>query len=373
MKISTKRLAVITDTSIGVNTAFEPVVRELEEIHRHFNPASITWLGHRDSETINHVPISFPVTVQRMKCRGGRTLGQKLILLFHLPFLVIAIFRLMLRHDVIHTRGPSHPAIIAVALSFILKKKIYWNKYAGNWVQKSPPRSYAILRYLLKKCKFSTVTINGFWDGQEAHVVPFPNPTISDFQYRCGINLDISSKFSKPYKALFVGRVEREKGIMIILDLLNDFGSELLSEITIVGECKSEAVRSKLDRLERITYLGVLPNAKLRDVYERHDFLLLPSTASEGFPKVIAEAANYACIPVISNVASISHYVNENNGYVWDLEGIESYSSVLEMAFQTERKVLLGKAKACRTLSKKFTFSVFLHMLEKHVFFRLNI
>ena len=43
----------------------------------------------------------------------------------------------------------------------------------------------------------------------------------------------------------------------------------------------------------------------------------MPTTASEGFPKVIAEAMNFGCLPIVSNISSIGQYVKDGeNGFL---------------------------------------------------------
>ena len=51
-------------------------------------------------------------------------------------------------------------------------------------------------------------------------------------------------------------------------------------------------------------------------IYSKCDFIILPSK-SEGFPKVIGEAMNYGCIPIVSDVSCISQYIqNGVNGFL---------------------------------------------------------
>ena len=43
----------------------------------------------------------------------------------------------------------------------------------------------------------------------------------------------------------------------------------------------------------------------------------MPTTASEGFPKVLAEAMNFGCVPIVSNISSIGQYIKtEETGFV---------------------------------------------------------
>ena len=52
---------------------------------------------------------------------------------------------------------------------------------------------------------------------------------------------------------------------------------------------------------------------KLRNLYDTHQIFVLPSY-TEGFPKVIAEAASYGCVPIVTNIGSIGQYINKENG-----------------------------------------------------------
>jgi glycosyltransferase involved in cell wall biosynthesis len=79
----------------------------------------------------------------------------------------------------------------------------------------------------------------------------------------------------------------------------------------------------------------------------------LPSD-NEGFPKVIAEAANYGCVPIVSNVSSIPHYINESNGFLWDIKKGEFREFVESINLSPEN--LHDKAKEAFEMSKLFTY-----------------
>ena len=64
----------------------------------------------------------------------------------------------------------------------------------------------------------------------------------------------------------------------------------------------------------KIEFLGEINKSSVNKIYEKCHLLVLPSN-SEGFPKVIAEAGSYGCVPVVSKVGSINHYINSKNGY----------------------------------------------------------
>ncbi len=116
---------------------------------------------------------------------------------------------------------------------------------------------------------------------------------------------------------------------------------------------------------------GFLGKDEVHELLAASHFLLLPSD-SEGFPKVIAEGACYGVIPVVSNVGSIGHYVNEGNGFVWDIKSNNSYHSVLLQAIETDKVKLKEISKNGLELAEKFTFENYLKKLNRHIFDREN-
>src|SRR5690606_14971570 len=58
-------------------------------------------------------------------------------------------------------------------------------------------------------------------------------------------------------------------------------------------------------------FYGFQSREDVHAVYKQSHALVLPSK-SEGFPKVIAEAMNYGCIPIVSNVSAIGHYIKDS-------------------------------------------------------------
>ena len=83
----------------------------------------------------------------------------------------------------------------------------------------------------------------------------------------------------------------------------------------------------------------------------------MPSTASEGFPKVIAEAMNYGCLPIVSNVSSIGQYINVNNGFIVKPTTAQKLTDILEDIVQEKKeKHLKEKAIKAYKVAKNFTF-----------------
>ena len=74
----------------------------------------------------------------------------------------------------------------------------------------------------------------------------------------------------------------------------------------------------------KINFLGWISRIKLNKIYEKSHILILP-TQSEGFPKVIDEAASYGCIPMVTNISPINQYIEHgNNGLLLDNPSINN-------------------------------------------------
>ncbi|MNF98881.1 Glycosyl transferases group 1 [compost metagenome] len=116
---------------------------------------------------------------------------------------------------------------------------------------------------------------------------------------------------------------------------------------------------------DKVQFYGFLNSGDVHLLLKRAHFILLPSTASEGFPKVIAEAACYGVIPIVSNVGSIGHYIDIANGFIWDSNSDTSYEEVLSKALNSGASVLKDKSIAVVALAEKFTFANYKFSLNK--------
>ena len=124
--------------------------------------------------------------------------------------------------------------------------------------------------------------------------------------------------FNGPLTLCFAGTLTENKGAGIILDALSKtkFRNEI-KEVIFAGDGKErqryEEMASRMDL--KISFRGFLSRKELESIYGISHFILLPSE-SEGFPKVIAEAAAYGCIPIVSDVSSIGQYFNDTNAFL---------------------------------------------------------
>jgi glycosyltransferase involved in cell wall biosynthesis len=303
---------------------------------------------------------------------GGNTIKDKFSIFFKIPGIIATILKAIKGASEVQLRLPTSMGLFLLPLFsfFVSRKFILWVKYAGNWGQRNPPLSYRLQRWWLNKnianCK---VTINGFWEGQPKHCLSFENPCLSLDDINNGKEISDSKTFNSPYVLTFVGRLESSKGIDRIITALKVIPPEKIHEIHFIGDGNNKLLYEKetLFLQDKITYHGFLDKKGVHDILARSHFLLLPSD-SEGFPKVVAEAACYGTIPVVSDAGSISHYVNETNGFVWNLNSKISYSEILGRAINRNDLFLKEKSRKIQLVAKRFTFVNYIDKLESAIF-----
>ncbi len=247
---------------------------------------------------------------------GGETLSDKARILQRLPGYAKAIADEIKRADAVHVRCPANIAACSLTvLRSISWKGPTWIKYAGNWGgYPGEPLSYRLQRAWLRgSWRNAVVTVNGSWKDQPRHVVSLENPCLSDDEIRAARSASAGKQLAAPFRLLFVGRVDADKGVPQFLRMLSDLaqrGLDVVGELVGGGprldHFKHEAAGLGLEG--RIEFRGWLPRMALNECYRNAHFIVLPSR-SEGWPKVLSEAMAYGAVPIASSVGSISQYL----------------------------------------------------------------
>ena len=370
-----KRLVVVSDTALYKQNnqvfGFVAVVNELELLQDNFE--KIIWIGAnrpelKDNGTLIEIKAPNIKTILLPKM-GGKSLRQVLKILVLYPYLFVLIFKNVYKAEVIHTRLPSHPAFMAVLISYMFPKKIWWNKFAGSWEPTTLPFFYKVQRNLLLKAKHTNVTINGFWSDQPNHCLSFENPCLTQEDIIRGREVAEQKTFEGSYVFSFVGRLEDAKGVSRIIEALRAIPADKIKGVHFVGNGnKMEHYKSKTSFLgDKVVFHGFLDKKGVHTILAKSHFFLLPSD-SEGFPKVIAEAACYGTIPVVSDVGSISHYLNNENAFVWEVKNTVSYTEVLQNVVNTSPLTLKHLSANNLILAELFTFDNYKQKLQRLVF-----
>ncbi len=360
-------LLVVSDTAMiqsdGQVLVFDPVLREMRVIEDMFD--SIIWLG---ATTLNNKPSLKPVNSSKIKtvmlpCVSRSGLINIFFVILAYPVFFYQVLKYLPAATHIHTRGPSHPAFVAILISLLDKKRIYAHKYAGEWTMNNIPFTYRVQRAILRRIRKNNVriTISGRNSTNHQNVFDLKNPCIYEHELQ---DMNAAGKikdFSGELNLIFAGNMMHSKGILKLLQALK---SETLSKryvnLFIVGGGKLlEEVRQQAEGITGLTTIvtGNLSREELNKLYAMSHILILPSS-SESFPKVIAEAAAYGCIPVTTNLSAISKQITDGvNGFLMDTTAVSDILDALnKVAAQRSLKDVSNNAI---NMSHLFTYEYF--------------
>lgn len=302
---------------------------------------------------------------------GGKSFWDKLLIFFKIPAIIFTVLKSIKGATEVQLRLPTSIGIFLLPLFSILafRKFTFWVKYAGNWEQINAPLSYRFQKWWVVQNFFkSKVTINGFWDKQPKNCISFENPCLNQDDLKNGKETSLLKTFNGPFTFCFIGRIDEAKGILECIDAIKKINFHLIEKVHFVGDgdllakCKDE-----LSCLEdKVIFHGFLDKTGVHEILKISHFLLLPSK-SEGFPKVIAEAACYGVLSITSDVGSIPHYINQSNGFLWNINSVEKYQNVLLKAICENSDILKEKSKTVLKLAESFTFDMYYENLENKI------
>lgn len=138
-------------------------------------------------------------------------------------------------------------------------------------------------------------------EGWGAHAINLPSGSLS------AADMPLQPQRGKPRQLLFVGRLDAEKGLDVLLDCLpplHDLDLELVIAGWSTGDME-QRLREQAERLgvaQNVRFFGpVAHGPELFELYRSADIFVLPSI-SEGTPRVLGEAMAFG-LPVVSTRA----------------------------------------------------------------------
>ncbi|MGS2726885.1 glycosyltransferase [Psychroserpens sp. BH13MA-6] len=272
-------------------------------------------------------PSALPYTSDRVKllelpALGGTKAKDKFRLVLNAPKVLKTVRKALKHTDYFQFRAPTGIGVYVIPYLIFCCSKQGWFKYAGNWKQEKAPLAYRFQRWLLKTQK-RPVTINGQWPDQPTHCLTFENPCLTLKEVAEGDSIRLQKRHNlSQMNMCFVGRLEIEKGIALMIESLLQLSPEeqsRINDIHIVGDgifreaCMTMVKNSTLNFI----FHGHISREVVHDIYKKCHAIILPS-ASEGFPKVVSEAMNYGCLPIVSNISAMAHYIKDGeNGFLF--------------------------------------------------------
>lgn len=291
--------------------AYGPYVKEMNLWIRHVdevvvvapviaaenNPIDLSY-DHRHLRVIKVGPIAFT------------TVRKTAVSIFRLPGIFYRVYREMRRCDHIHLRCPGNMGLIGCFAQIFFPGKIKSAKYAANWDLKSKqPFTYRIQQGLIRNTfltKNMTGLVYGAWPDHTTNIKPFFTASYSQNEMK-----PLKKKILiDPIRLLFVGMLRPGKQPMLSAKVcleLNNLGIQ--ANLHIYGEGSERETLQQFIRennmQDKIILYGNQPQSVLQEAYQKSHFLIFLSK-SEGWPKAVAEAMWWGCLPITSAVSCVS-------------------------------------------------------------------
>ena len=231
--------------------------------------------------------------------------------LWALPRIAYLLYRAMKRSDHIHLRCPGNMGLIGCIVQIFFPKHQKTVKYAGNWDPNScQPLTYRLQRKMLNNPLFiknSKVLVYGHWPDSTDNIVPFFTASYFNREIE-KIEKHIPSS-DKPLQLIFVGSLIKEKNPLIALKSVQKLKEKNISlQMDFCGDgvqfkVLEEYVRTH-DLGDSVKLRGNVSAGELKEYYKRAHFLIFLSE-SEGWPKVVAEAMFFGCVPITTPVSCV--------------------------------------------------------------------
>lgn len=249
----------------------------------------------------------------------------RLLWLF-LPIVAIMRQHKIHSYDLVHAHA-YFGAIPGKIVALIIKKPIIFTVHGSNLLDTSPTSMAGMLeKYLLTgikyDCEISVSSNFTNYRNINSNIVVIPNGVDVDF-----INNMNVDKYTKEFRIIYVGRLDKIKGVHILLEsvmILADQSSEVLSrnnvKFIIVGYGYDEKSLKKYVAHNTLTqwvdFRGKLAFPEVVKEYKKASLFVLPSLA-EGQPLTLLEAWAAKLPVIVTDVGDNNKFIKQGvNGYI---------------------------------------------------------
>lgn len=274
----------------------------------------------------------------------------------------------MNKADHIHLRCPGNMGLVGCVAQIFFPSKKKSAKYAGNWDPKSSqPATFRWQRKILASefwTKNMQVLVYGKWEPKSKNLLSFFTASYTESD-----KLEtLVRSLTLPLRLIFVGSLHSGKNPLISCQAVKMLLEDGIScHLDLYGEGQErfalEEFIRKNNLSESITLHGNVDANELKMAYSNSHFLLFASE-SEGWPKAVAEAMFWACLPLTTAVSCVPQMLGE--GSRGDLVGKDSRQMANRMSYYLDHpEIYRQKATQAMNWSREFTLEKFESEIKK--------
>lgn len=234
-----------------------------------------------------------------------------------IPTISWQIFKAMKKADHIHLRCPGNVGLLGCFIQLLFPNKPKTAKYAGNWDPKSKqPWSYRWQKAIIRNTFFTRnmkVLVYGEWEGSSKNLKPFFTATYNEKDKLPFTKKEIEGKIN----FVFVGTLVSGKNPIYAIRLVEElFRKGFNVHLRMYGEGLERNALEQYIMTNQLTNIITLEGIQSKEViqksYQNSHFVILPSK-SEGWPKAVAEAMFWGCIPLATAVSCVPWMLDYGN------------------------------------------------------------
>ena len=282
---------------------------------------------------------------------------------------ILIIFKAMQQADHIHLRCPGNMGLLACVVQILFPYKPKTAKYAGNWDPKAKqPWSYRLQKWILSNTfltKNIKVLVYGDWENQSKNIHPFFTASYSENEEKAAVK---AMNPNEKIRLLFVGTLVEGKNPLYAIQLLQQLKqANAAIQLDIYGDGPLKPVLQNYiekNHLKECVFLHGNHNQEvLIKAYQDSHFVILPSK-SEGWPKAIAEAMFWGCVPLATAVSCVSYMLDYGNRGVLLVRDLDKDAAAISQLINNPFD-FKSKSTAAMNWSGTYTLERFENEIQK--------
>ncbi|ANW96296.1 glycosyl transferase [Wenyingzhuangia fucanilytica] len=349
--------------------AYEPYVREMNLWAKYVDEIIIVAPISNDEieriEIAYHHPKIKVVSIPNFDITSFKNLIKSLLVI---PKICWMIYKVMKQVDHIHLRCPGNIGLLGCLVQIFFPSKQKTAKYAGNWdPQSKQPVTYKFQKWLLgnsfltKKIK---VLVYGDWPNQSKNILPF----FTASYYESEIEEIEEKDLNKEINLIFVGGLTIGKQPLLSVQAAHklikkgyNIRLDMYGDGVMRNQLESYISSNQLEN--HIVLHGNVDKDEVKKAFQASHFLIFISK-SEGWPKVVAEAMFWSCLPISSKVSCIPYMLGNNTRGKVVTSSIENIVEGVEEYILNEELYQLQVTNA-KVWSREYTLDKFDKEIEK--------
>ncbi|MGM0635490.1 MAG: glycosyltransferase [Bacteroidota bacterium] len=350
--------------------AYAPYVREMNLWLKHVDQVNIVApVSNNFDQNISLAYQHSNISIEEMPAFSLIGLKEKLSTLTKLPKIFNTLYKAMKHADHIHLRCPGNMGLLGCFVQILFPKTPKTAKYAGNWDPRSKqPWTYKLQQWILSNTRLTKnmqVLVYGQWPNQTPNIKPFFTATYHDKEKE---PLYVRN-YTKPWHFCFVGSLSPGKRPQLALKLVHQLrakGIEAIVHFYGNGELKADLDKNiqQLKAQDWAFLYGNQPKDVVKKALKYSHFLILPSQ-SEGWPKVVAEAMFWGCVPIVTPISCVPWMLDDGQrGVLMDVQNIDKTVNKLKSFKDSPKDLELLSTNAAHW-SRNYTLDKFEDEIRK--------